>query len=456
MTNKGLSKLGFYALDRLTDSFPKSFPKVFQKAFLLIAGNELVYRFYQKRYSRKLKRIEFFGKILIITDVNIGDAIMMQQSINVIKSYYPNAQVDYLCNQSGGDLLLGLREVNHVFNVFGGNGYPTKNELAVLREIVKANKYSVIMNFCPFISIQDLQNDVPVLQLYVPYASYIIRLWRTKKGQMHFSAAVHSFFEELARSAFHHPENQDSDQVSQSHPISVFRGNTIYLTNNAIRAARDFLARNNLSRIDHLLFFNPNAFSRYNQIPAKVQIQILRSILASNDVKTVLLGAGYPSGGIEQTILASLPPEYQKKLIIVPHLPLGAFAALIDACDVFLSSDTGPVHIAASWKISLSPNDLLRNRTTVVTVFGASDSRMYGYDSHRPDHIPANQQAPSKVFIADTPRRNITCINKMGKTCREVRCFDGLNLREISGYVISCLRNPRNQGMLKMDKAVIE
>jgi ADP-heptose:LPS heptosyltransferase len=453
MTNQGLSKFGLYALDRLTDSFPNFLPRIFQKIFLTILGSQTVYAFYQKRYSRKLKQVKSFNKILIVTDVNIGDAVMIQQIINAMKSDFPNAKIDYLCNRSGGELLLSLPGVNHVYGIFRGNGVPLEDELRAIREIVRSTKYSVIINMCPFISKMDLKCDAPVLHLYIPYASYILRLWKLKKGQMHFSAAVHVFLRELLAPFAVEKRSSVSPTVNLQR---VPYGNSIYLSHKDIEFAKEFLADNSLLMAERLMFFNINATSRYTQIPLELQIGILRKTLQSEDIDAALLTAGHPTQGLEQTILEALPWTLQKKVVVVPHMHLGAFAALIDACDVFLSSDTGPTHIAASWKVGLSTNDAMRNRTSVVTVFGATDSRMYGYDSERPDHIPANQNVPSKVFLANAPCRNITCINKLGKTCKEIRCFHGLDPDVISGYIISRFHHLSNQVMATMNEIMVE
>ena len=50
---------------------------------------------------------------------------------------------------------------------------------------------------------------------------------------------------------------------------------------------------------------------------------------------------------------------------------------------------------------------------------------MSGYDSTAPGFLPAWQDAPSAAFLSHAPCRNITCLNKLHKTCRNPRCFEG-------------------------------
>jgi ADP-heptose:LPS heptosyltransferase len=388
--------------------------------------------------------------MLFVADVNIGDAITNQQAVKVARGCFPKARIDYLCNKWSGDLVAAIPGADHVYAVFEGSGTPSKEDLANIRDIIRRGSYSVIFNLCPFLAKRELQIRGPVFQLYRPMISYIIRLWKLKADRLHISYTLYTFLGKLLTPFCEAKEIQDLSEAG-SPAFDSFKGNSIYLTRDAISQAEGFLATHDLLGARRLLFFNPNAASPYAQMPMELQIQVLKQLSGSEYINGVLLGTGHSDRSIERTIIAMLPEVYRTKVVVVPQISLGVYAALIDACDLFLSSDTGPVHISASWKVALSGNDSLRNRTAIVTVFGASDSRMYGYDSEQPHHMPANQQAPSKAFSAPAPCRNIMCINKLGKSCEEVRCFTGLRAQDISGYVISYFRKLRDQGQGQLE-----
>ncbi|MFQ6038447.1 MAG: hypothetical protein ACE5LV_07505, partial [Candidatus Aminicenantales bacterium] len=73
--------------------------------------------------------------------------------------------------------------------------------------------------------------------------------------------------------------------------------------------------------------------------------------------------------------------------------------------------------------------------TAVVGVFGATDARIYGYDSTSEKYLDTSQSAPSKVFEASPPCKNLTCIDKVSKTCVEPKCFEGLDPEPIIAYI---------------------
>lgn len=398
MTNQGFSKLGFHTLDRITDVFPSFGPRVFQRIFLSIFGSKEFYTYYLRKYQRQLLRTKYFNKIFIIVDINIGDAVLLQNSIKILRCNFPDARIDYACNGQGGELISELPAVDNIYKVFNGGGIPSENDLKELREIITFNNYDLILNLSPFVNNKSLRFGGNVIQLYVLFSAYIMHLWRIKAEQMHISYIIYSFFNDFLK-PLRTGNRRNAIGILNNSSQSRLNGNLVYLSHDSIQAANEFLQKHNIYSMDRLLLFNPDVTVKYSMIPFQIQIQILKKILESNEIDYVLIAAAYSNPGIEEKILRRLPEELHRKIVIVPHMPLGDYTALIDLCDVFLTGDTGPLHIAASWKITLDDNDRLRNRTVVISIIGPTDSRMFCYDSTKPGHLPANQDAPSKVFV---------------------------------------------------------
>lgn len=448
MTNQGLSKFCLYVLDRITDEYPLFSTRIFQKIFLSIFGSDRAYSYYLKKFQRRLLETKYFDKILIVVDINIGDAVLLQKCIDIMKYYFPDSQIDYLCNQQGGGLISNLPNADNIYNVFIGGGRPSENDLNNLRDIIKLNNYDLILNLSPFVKRKALQYGGNVIQLYVLLSVYIIHLLRIKSDQMHISYIIHGFFDDFLKPLFA-DNKKNIIELAKTNSQPGFKGNVVYLSHNAIQTANEFLEKHSIFSMDGLLLFNPDATVKYSMIPFGIQIQILKKILESDDIDYVLIASAYSNPGIEEIILKCLPEELRSKIIIVPHMPLDAYTALIDLCSVFLTGDTGPMHIAASWKEPLDEDDRLRNSTAVISIIGATNSSLFCYDSAEPGHLPANQDAPSKVFVGEAPCRNITCLNKTGKTCKEVRCFMNIDPDEISAYIISYFHHLR-ASILKM------
>jgi hypothetical protein len=195
---------------------------------------------------------------------------------------------------------------------------------------------------------------------------------------------------------------------------------------------------------------NPDASAKFTRIPFDIQLSLLNKFVDLN--LTVLLGSGHVEKLIENRLINSLPVEKREKIIIVPaSMKLDSYSALVDFSDIYISGDTGPLHLAAARKYSRTTGESLKNKTAIFSVFGATPPRIYGYDSTKDGFFAANQDAPSKIFIAPSPCRNITCIDKLGKACSDVRCFQSLDTNKIVSEAINYLKSVRKNKVEKIE-----
>jgi ADP-heptose:LPS heptosyltransferase len=435
MVNKGLSKLGLHLLDHTTDVYPSFGPKVFQRVFVGFFGSRIVNDFflrkYRKQWSASHGEISRLPKILVIVDVCIGDAVLASECLPLIRDSFPLAEVHYVCNKTGGELIDGMPGVQ-VHNIIQGErGFPTEEDVHRLRTLAQREKFSVVLNLGPFLSKKALGPDARMIQLYMPLAAYVLRSWKLNKIR-HISYLARAFVAEFIGPI--DSRHSNADRVGGY--ARKLNTNSVYLSRDSISNARAFLDARGLNIGSGIVFFNPDATSQFGQIPFEVQSTLLRRIAELKHISAILLGRAYTNVDIERSLLATLPETLRKKVYVVPHIQIEAYTALIDASDMFISGDTGPLHIAACRKLAQDGHGL-RNKTAVIAIYGATDSRMYGYDSEQPFHAPANQDAPSRSFSAPAPCRNITCVNKFGKSCAEVRCFDHLPVDEIFEYIAS-------------------
>jgi hypothetical protein len=190
------------------------------------------------------------------------------------------------------------------------------------------------------------------------------------------------------------------------------------------------MRQRNLSPAGPLIFYNPDASAPFSRIPSDMQVSMLTQL--TELPYKIMMASGYCEENIEVSLLNALPQTKRDKIDVVPKsMPIDAYASLIDFSDVYITADGGAMHIAAARKVAESNGHRFRNKTAVFSIFGASSARMYGYDSERPGFYPANQDVPSRAYSAGSPCRNYTCINKLEKTCREVRCFEVLDTKKI-------------------------
>jgi len=419
----------FRVSSKLTDTFPRIGALALDNTVPFLLGNSMVVRAKLEKNIRLLRKIGKFDSILIIADLNIGDGINLQACADAIRNFFPSAVVDYVCNRQSANFIYGNRKISTVFPVFSGKKPPPQKEIDLIAKIITYGQYDLIISFPPLLDVQFFHAfDEKVID-FTLLAALIIRGEKQPLGINQISYQTYMFIH-LMFSQLYRPVESNG-----------FSGVSIALSDKAVEVADRFLEEKDVSLQQPLVFYNPDASSCFTRIPTNKQVLLIQSLLRFPEIGKLFLGAGHSKTGIENDILNSLSISERERVVVVPTaVPIDVYAGIIDHCQLFVSGDTGPLHIAAARKIRVSNQMPLRNKTAVVSIFGATPARIYGYDSLKPGFFPSNQDAPAHIYIAESPCRNITCINKSQKTCKTVHCFKQLNMQRISKDIKSILK----------------
>ena len=95
--------------------------------------------------------------------------------------------------------------------------------------------------------------------------------------------------------------------------------------------------------------------------------------------------------------------------------------------------------LAAAWKTDRQGRHPFRNRTAILSLFGATPPRLSGYDS-RPGYMESGQKAESHSYQSVSACRNLTCMHKMAKECDASGCFQDLDVEQIIAHTRSLLK----------------
>ena len=376
-----------------------------------------------------MKRMKAFRRFLVIPDIHIGDAVMMQSSLIALRDFFPDAEIDYVVNKTAGPLIEGNPDATRIIPVFSDGQFPSSTDVEALQGVIRRGQYDLCVNICPFLEKRDIAGNGQSVARFLNRAPILLRNENDSVHINHFSYQSYQFVRGLLLMAAQ-PVRED-----------CFVGVRTTYSDEAIESACRFTMEAGLSSRAPVIMFNPDSSSRFNLMPFESQSRLLGLLAAETTAETsILLGAGHTEAGIGERLADSIPSTLRSKVRIVPRtVPLDVFSALIDFADVFVSGDTGPLHLAAARRYSRSGHYQFRNRTAVLSFFGATTPRMSGYDSFQPGYLPANQDAPSWCYQAGSPCRNITCLNKMFKTCKTVRCFEHVDVAGLSTLIAGYL-----------------
>jgi ADP-heptose:LPS heptosyltransferase len=411
----------------LTDIFRNTGGRLIDSLVFSLGGNRLISSLMHKGVSHRMKSVSKLESILVVSDLNIGDAVNIQAVAKSIRNFLPHSRIDYLITKSAANLIEGNRDITNVFPLFTGKPFPNISDFELLRGVIKENNYDLVINLCPLFTRKKEFGDVNVIHACNAIAPEILRKETSATEVNHIIYQLYIFIRELLSERFIPETNQPFRGVSVNISEIVFK-----------TSARFFSGLKFKFPGSPVILFNPDASSPYTTLPVKYQSDILAGLLKKK--YNILLACGYASTGIEKLILSAIEKSEKDGVILLPYsMSLEEMAAIVDFCDLYFGADTGPLHIAAARKNSVSEDLHFRNRTSVFSVFGSTPGRIYGYDSERPGYFGANQDAPSRVYNTPGPCHNITCLDKKNKVCKVVHCFDNLDTDEVISGIEAAL-----------------
>jgi ADP-heptose:LPS heptosyltransferase len=405
---------------------------VLDRAVKRLSFNKKLNHFLKKRNAKKLLQIGRLKKVLIIPDINIGDAMICQSFIAPMKNAFPDIEISYIYHKNASPLVCMNPNIDEHFPLFRNIGYPSDKDFASLQNLLRGFHFDMIFNLNPYFNSKHFRIARSPVIYSTRLMSNVIRNYTSHSSEAHISLQMSKFAEELIETLISNPANGGKKQQNFYH-------HCFYTTQSPLIKAQRILKKLKIRSDSKKVFLNPDTSCAYTRIPLGIQKELLKGILANPETH-ILLNCGFTFQGIEKELLREIPSSYSKRITIIPKdTPIDVYAALTDHSDVFITGDTAPLHIAAAKKIILDSDLSFRNSTAVVGIFGATSSKIYGYDSFSAEHVAAPQKAPSKVFEVFPECKNLTCIDKIFKACPKVKCFDGLKSEPIIDYVNSYL-----------------
>jgi hypothetical protein len=388
-----------------------------------------------------LKRVRRLRRALVVADVNIGDAILLQPAVAALRHRFPSCRVDFAFNHKLAALLGADPEIDTALPVLHGGTNDPDGNLERIRSVLRKRDYDLVISFCPFIGARRLNEAGCPVVTPLGFAVELLRAVADDRiAAMPFRAAA--WVDRLA-------EQLPAVAPARSTPAE-YGGTRVFLPPESLEAADGWLAAAGIEADEAAVFVNPDTSNYSTFLGADLHVALIRELLASGRIDAILLGRGFTYVGVEDEILGSLDPGERARVHRAPPgLSLEELAAVIDRCGAYVGGDTGPLHIAAARKVAPPGAPPAANRTAVVGVFKATEPRIYGYDSARRDMIGSSQQAPA-VAVDDRPNcKNLTCsVQRISSSCPAVACHERLDGVRVARAVLGVLSSQPGEGWL--------
>jgi ADP-heptose:LPS heptosyltransferase len=411
MKNTMLERLSYRAIAFVTETFPVQGAHCVDRLIFLLAGNRLLPAFLSQSNVRRLKRARAIRRVCILCDMNIGDAVMTQGIASAIRQFLPHSQIDYVTKESAACLIQGNPEIDQVYGIYRGSPLPDARDVAAINSMMADSSYDLVFTFCPFLSRKSVHFPRHAVVIgWGGLAAEVIRAQRNPDRISHMTLRMYRFAYDLL------------SPVMRPAPGAAFGGVRVTLSEASAERAERFLADSGSPGLPARILFNPDTSSDFTRIPFDLQLRILEGLC---DLPAeILLGEGHAISGIGIALRTALPESKRARVRLVPgSLPIDAYAALIDASDIFITGDTGPLHIAAARKFSRNGTRVFRNRTAVLSIYAAQPGRLYGYDSNRRGYLDSSQDRSAHVYETRSCCRNMATVNKAMIACAEPSHF---------------------------------
>lgn len=253
-----------------------------------------------------------YKKILIIRQGAIGDVVHTTNIFRAIKEEYPEVQIDYLTGKVPSELIGHDSRLHRVIKLEGKNyKYLTKLGLELRKE-----KYDLIINLQP--------------SLRFKYLAFLCGAKKTvvykKTFRMH---AVENFFN-TAHKVFPDIQNPyNLELLIPEETIEKVKKDLPYLTEKKLVAIN----------------ISANAARHGRRWPVEYYKELINLILERYDCNIIVPGG---KEDIEDTSV--FLNMHNNVHVISGMFNISESAAISSLCDVFISGDTGPLHIASAFK----------------------------------------------------------------------------------------------------------
>ncbi len=133
-----------------------------------------------------------------------------------------------------------------------------------------------------------------------------------------------------------------------------------------------------------LVMVAPDTSSIITRPPTDLLARGIADALRRNQHIDIYILPGYTNRDAARNLYESLAPDFNERIFMIPREPpLSVLdtTALIDQAEIFITGDTGTMHLAVAFKILVEKESSYstRNSRKVIALFGGTNPGLHGY-----------------------------------------------------------------------------
>ncbi|MFH1378802.1 MAG: glycosyltransferase family 9 protein [bacterium] len=304
------------------------------------------------------------SKILIVNIAGIGDQVMSLPALNALHTLYPESEISLLSLTRSKGLLKGIEYIKNIYEldiIYEKQfSYVTRSNIKLLFRLRK-EKFAMAIN------LEGISSFAGKLKISLLFKLIGPRIWvgRNTFGRGRFYDVK---IDEVYSQGRHTVDSMMDILVALGFEPHQAVALELPVSDEDKKLAAAFLDKKNIPT-DHIIVgFNPNAYRPSRQWDIPRWIDLGNKILENPGIHILITGGRSDMDRIN-TILKGIN---NKSLVTFADISLDLLPALLQRMDLFVTNDTGPMHIAAAVG------------TSIVALFGPGDVRRYRpYGEHK-------------------------------------------------------------------------
>ncbi|MDX1931856.1 MAG: glycosyltransferase family 9 protein [Capsulimonadales bacterium] len=335
--------------------------------------------------SRKIERV------LAIRFGGMGDILMTTPSLRAVAETFGTDRIDFIVGRGNRDALVGLPYIREVIE-FGPRGQDVQfRQFALFLRRLREGRYDLFLNFQPSLKTLTMQSAVAA-----PH-NYIFRKDRRRRKDGRVRHAIDDFAKDLSFLGIRALPGRRMD---------------FFIPEAAFAYVRELLHAEGIGHETTLILVNPGGTREINRWPPPKYVELLNR-LASLYPKAHFLLTGGPDDverarQIEESVESGTGDRLHN---MARRLSIKETGALLARSAVFVTVDTGPMHVASALGVPM------------VVLSGAADPERTG---------PLNTD--DLIVI----RRDLDCVPCGDRSCRrgDIACMNGME----TDWVLAAVR----------------
>lgn len=333
-----------------------------------------------------------YNKILIVNLGGIGDVLLSTPALRALKNNFPQAQISILVVPRVYEIVKGLSYIDNIFIFYKGYSPISlfKNFFTLLA--LRKRHFDLLLNMRTIVSEKSARKIKFLINIIHPKLKvgrdtdgrgnfFDLKIPETYKGQKY----------EMA---------YDIETVEALSAEVADRSIDFKVDNASIEKIEKILEKEGIYRDDLLIGIHPGGRNS-RRWPLENFSQVIAEIYKKISCKFVITG-----GKDEVSLVAKLVKMTNPKVInLANQLNIRELGALIKRCNLYISNDTGPMHIAAILEAPL------------IAIFGAGD--VIRYD-------PRNIFGKAEIF-----HKKVECATCEKNKCKSLQCLIKISSEEV-------------------------